>query len=204
MTHLRRPVVLVEGVPGAGKTSVLQRMREAGQIVVGELPGSVRETGTTEPYAAEHHWSMWAAKTPYIAAATRDHGLPGAPVYVDRYWPTELVWEPEPGGRRTCADWVWEALGRGHLIIPSALIIVDVSENVSLARRRERLVPGHGWSDRDCLADVRRFYADLAAHVRMVHPPLAQVIGSIPTLRLDGELPVSELAAAIQTWQLAA
>lgn len=189
-------VIVAEGMPGAGKTTVLAALAAAGRTVLGEYTTS---TGTVLPLASypchrdqDAHLANWLCKT------TQIHRLPG-PVWVDRDWLTALAWAASTTGLPERAAWAHHHLTEGRLTLPGRWLIFDLPPAVSLHRRADRLNPGHPWSQLPALESLRAFYRDPIAVLATVHPSLAVLVAAVPMQRLDATSAPGELARAAET-----
>jgi hypothetical protein len=106
---------------------------------------------------------------------------------MDRNWLTAVAWAASVSGLPDRATWAHEHLASGRLTLPGRWIILDCSVTTSLKRRRDRIDPGHPWADPDALYRLRAFYTDPAATIAPVLPDLADLIGSVPAVRVDAE-----------------
>ncbi|WP_084718856.1 AAA family ATPase [Streptacidiphilus carbonis] len=188
------PVTVVEGMPGAGKTTVLAALARAGRTVLPEYttPAGDLLDHDRHPHHDDEdsHLANWLRKADHL------RGHPG-PVWVDRDWLTALAWAASTGGLARRADWVHCHLAAGRLIPPHRWIILDLPPHLSLQRRAERLHPGHPWSDPTVLERLRAFYLDPLTHLATAHPGLAELVAAVPRQRVDATASTDQLAGAV-------
>jgi predicted ATPase len=185
-------LIVLEGMPGAGKTTAATSLQRHGWQVIGEYTGA---DGTTVA-VSEHpgvedddaHQENWLRKAAQCASALR-----AGVVYADRDWISSLAYahsaSAADGGallRRRCT-WAAENLHDGRLLLPSVYVIFDLDPQASLQRRSGRLKPGHPWSQRHPLVRLREFYIAPAAVLGTFHPGLAGTIRDIARLTLSGQ-----------------
>lgn len=186
---------VLEGMPGAGKTSVLAALALAGHAVLGEYTtDSARlvDLDCHPDYTDEAaHLANWLSKG---AQAARLLGT----VWIDRDWLTPLAWSASTSGLAERAAWVYRHLETGRLRLPQRWIILDVPSAVSLRRRTGRLEPGHPWADDAALRRLRAFYLDPVAALATAHLDLAMLAATIPRLTVDATTPFDELVAVVK------
>ncbi|PSK67589.1 Thymidylate kinase [Micromonospora sp. MH33] len=167
--------VVLEGMPGSGKTTTADTLAAAGHTVVGEYttPGGATIPVRRHPHVDDDnaHQANWLIKHQQVTAA-RMNGS----VLSDRDWLSALAYAASLGDRALLAaraSWAHGHLTAGHLTVPDAYLIVACAPETSIARRVDRLTPGHPWSTRAGLAKLAVFYRDPAAAIGRVHPALA-------------------------------
>lgn len=184
-------LIVLEGMPGAGKTTAAARLQRLGWQVIGEYTSA---DGTTVA-ASEHpgvedddaHQANWLRKAAQCATA-----LHTGVIYADRDWISSLAYahstSAADGGAflRGRCTWAAENLHDGRLLLPSVYVIFDLDPQASLQRRSGTLKPGHPWSQRHPLERLREFYLDPAAALGPSHPGLAGTIRNVVRLTLSG------------------
>lgn len=194
------PMITVEGMPGAGKSTALSRLGARGSVL-GEYisPDGVPLSWDSHPHRDQDdsHQNNWLRKT----AQARSHLDAGAPVVVsDRDWLSSLSYAHSTGDpdllNARCA-WAVDHLERGRLQVAHLYLVVHVSPQMSLERRRHRLQPGHPWSTAEGVERLAAFYADPVTALVEHHARLAQALGDARWVHLDGDRPTSEVVAAI-------
>jgi predicted ATPase len=184
-------LIVLEGMPGAGKTTAAAELQRRGRQVIGEYTSADGATVAISDHPGaeddDGHQANWIRKAAQCAAALRT----GA-VYADRDWLSSLAYAhsaaPADGGellRRRCA-WAASSLQRGSLLLPGTYAVFDLDLQASLQRRSGRLRPGHPWSHPGPLARLRDFYTAPASVLAPVHPGLAAAIDSAARLTLSG------------------
>jgi len=188
-------VIVAEGMPGAGKTTVLAALGASGHTMLGEY---TTRTGTVLPFASypchrdeDAHLVNWLRKTAQL------HPLTGL-VWVDRDWLTALAWAASTTGLPARAAWVYHHLKAGRLVLPQRWLIFDLPPAMSLHRRTSRLDPSHPWSQLPVLESLRAFYRDPAATLKPAHPSLAALVATVPVQQFDATATPAELTRAVQ------
>jgi hypothetical protein len=179
---LAAPLTVLEGMPGAGKTTTGHRIAATGVQFVGEYTTG---SGTTIPIADhpapgddDAHQANWLRKAAQARAALAD----GRPVVCDRDWLSSLAYAysiaDSDGGRLLHARTAWAAacLDDGTLLLPGSYLIFDIDVAASLHRRAGRLKDGHPWSLPGPLRRLQDFYADPVAAVTDAHPALGAAL----------------------------
>jgi thymidylate kinase len=189
------PVTVVEGMPGAGKTTALAALARAGRSVLPEYTtpaGDLLDHNRHPHHDDENgHLANWLRKADHL------RGHPG-PVWVDRDWLTALAWAASTDCLTLRADWAYRHLTAGRLIPPGRWIIMDLPPYLSLQRRAERLHPGHPWSDPTVLERLRAFYLDPPTQLATTHPGLAELVAAVPRQRVDATAAPEHLADAVE------
>lgn len=184
-------LVVLEGMPGAGKTTTACALRRRGLCVLGEYTDDTDETvavGSHPAVAADDaHQHNWLRKTAQCSVRLSH----GSTVYVDRDWLSSLSYAysiacADSGAllRQRCI-WTASRLRDGGLLLPSVYVMFDIDPRTSLRRRSGRLRPGHPWNRPDALRRLREFYTSLSDVLFPIHPGLAMA------LRLPVRLAVS-------------
>jgi predicted ATPase len=172
----RHPVLVLEGMPGAGKTTAATTLATENRIVVGEyttMTGDVIpiEAHPTVDDDAGHQYN-WLRKHHQVQS-----GCCYSPVFCDRDWLSALAYAysvTDGGDLLTSrAGWVSNCLDRKALTLASTYVVFQLDPRVSLHRRAGRLTPGHPWSSRPGLVRLATFYTDPVEVLAPVHPDLA-------------------------------
>ncbi|UGQ10957.1 AAA family ATPase [Yinghuangia sp. ASG 101] len=192
--------IVLEGMPGAGKTTALQALGRRGHHTIGEY---VTVDGTPLDHAAhpDHepdapHLVNWTLKATLYREPTF-----GGPVFIDRDWITALAWGHCFGRLPERIRWADTRLRNRTLQLPSRYVVFDLPPHESLHRRGNAVVPSHPWADPEVLARLREFYRDpvgtVTAHDRHLGADLARLpITHIDATRTPDQVH-AELAAAV-------
>ncbi|HEU0086760.1 MAG TPA: AAA family ATPase [Pseudonocardiaceae bacterium] len=172
------PVLVLEGMPGAGKTTAATILAAENRAVIGEY---TTLTGDVVPIDAHPavvddaaHQRNWLRKHRQVQAARRT-----SPVFCDRDWLTALAYahslaDTDHGALLTSrACWVSDRLDCGNLMLADTYVVFPLDPAVSLQRRMNRLNPDHPWSSLPGLIRLAAFYIDPATALATVHPDLA-------------------------------
>lgn len=169
----RCSLIVIEGMPGAGKTSAVDVLKRRGRQVVGEYVAE--RPGVDDD---EAHQRNWIAKT---AIATRL--APTSAVFCDRDFLTSLAFAYSIADRGLLSQrvsWALTHLAAGRLVVGDAYLVLDVTPLLSLARRSGRLSSSHPWSRRSELERLRRFYRSPLDALREIDEDLGAAFGSAP------------------------
>ncbi|WP_334028668.1 hypothetical protein [Nocardia terpenica] len=144
--------------------------------MIGEYTGG---RGTVVPVAAhpaigddDAHLQNYLRKDRLATA------VPGL-VYLDRDWLSVLAYAHSIGDTgllATRSDWVWAHLRAGDLAVADVYVVLHCAVETSLARRADRLRPGHPWHRPAALRALAVFYRDPAACIAPVHPGVAAAL----------------------------
>jgi thymidylate kinase len=184
-------LIVLEGMPGAGKTTAAAALRQQGRQVIGEYTDTAGATVAIGEHPRveddDAHQANWIRKASQCKTA-----LGTGVVYADRDWISSLAYAYSAAAadsgallHRRCT-WAAESLRDGRLLLPGAYVIFDLDPQASLQRRARRLRPGHPWSYPGPLERLRGFYAAPADALSKTHPGLADTIASVPSLILSG------------------
>lgn len=185
------PVLVLEGMPGAGKTSAATALAAQNWTVIGEY---TTVTGGVVPIHAHPavdddagHQRNWLRKHHQVHAARRN-----GPVFCDRDWLSALAYaysvaDTDHGELlHSRARWASDCLDHGDLTLASTYIVFQLDPHISLHRRTNRLTPRHPWSSLSGLIRLATFYADPANAVSAAHPDLAARLRSASWHSLRG------------------
>jgi len=178
----RDGLIVLEGMPGAGKTTAASALAARGLLVLGEYTDNADATIaiTMHPPVDDDdaHQQNWLRKTAQCTARLGH----GSPVYADRDWLSSLSYAysiaAADGGAllRHRAGRAASRLRDGTLLLPEIYVIFDLDPATSLYRRASRLRPGHPWNHPGALRRLRDFYACPSRALDPVDPGLAQAL----------------------------
>jgi predicted ATPase len=175
----QRQLIVLEGMPGAGKTTAACALARRGLPVLGEYTGIAdaaiaisQHPPVTDDIAHQGNWLRKAAQ----CAARLAHGLT---VYADRDWLSSLSYAYSIAAAddgtllAQRAAWAASQLRQGSLLLPGTYAIFGLDPATSLHRRTTRLQPGHPWNDPHVLGRLCDFYASPSQALHRVHPGIA-------------------------------
>jgi predicted ATPase len=176
----RGRLIVLEGMPGAGKTTAVEALAVDGHSALGEYitpAGAVvpidKHPAVDDDAAHQANWLTKARRASELMAT-------GSTVYCDRDWLSALAYAYSLTGERAHrlrevrTAWAAEQLRCGRLLLPDAYVIYDLGPQASAARRGGGLRPEHPWWQIDALVRLREFYAHPAGVVALIHPDLAE------------------------------
>lgn len=176
-------LVVLEGMPGAGKTTTIEALSNLGHDVVGEYVDESSGTLDHDEHPGvdddDGHQLNWSRKADRCTQLLGAHPV----VYVDRDWLSSLAYAysvaPEDAGNLLSARAAWALtyLGEGRLLLANVYVIFDLDSASSLARRAGHLRSDHPWNRPDALDRLREFYVDPSRSLRPVSAELAERIG---------------------------
>ncbi len=179
--------MVLEGMPGAGKTSVAAMMAALGHRVI---PEYVVNHGAPPAIGDDKgHQGNWERKEQLCSASP-------LPLIVDRNFLSSLAYAYSIRASSQGADlerkrvqWCRQGLVSGRFDHPRAYCVFDCPAPVSL-RRRGIVAPGeHPWTQPSPLHELRRFYAHLADTLNALDPALSLPVDTA-VIHLDGEDPL--------------
>jgi predicted ATPase len=178
----RGGLIVLEGMPGAGKTTAACALAGRGLPVLGEYTDNADATIAIAMHPPveddDAHQQNWLRKTAQCTARLAHGGT----VYADRDWLSSLSYAystaAADGGAllRHRAAWAASRLCDGSLFLPGLYVIFDLDPATSLDRRASRLRPGHPWNHPGSLRRLRDFYACPSRALDPVHPGLARAL----------------------------
>ena len=185
-------LVVLEGMPGAGKTTAASALAELGHAVVGEYTDDASATIAVSAHPDvgddDAHQRNWLRKAAQCSALLGRHPV----VYADRDWLSSLSYAyctaPDDGGAMLSrrAAWAGRHLSDGSLLLPGAYVIFDLDPETSITRRAGRPRPGHPWNRPQALARLREFYRDPARSLRPASGELADAVAAPARIEISG------------------
>lgn len=185
----RGRLIVLEGMPGAGKTTTATALAACGHSVVGEYTSDTEATLAIADHPEvsddDAHQANWLRKAAQCTAR-----LACCPVvYADRDWLSSLSYAyTDSAGDLLAlrARWAARHLDGGTLILPAAYAVFDLDSAAGLSRRAGRLRPGHPWNQPAALDRLRDFYRDPAGALRPVCPELAVALDIPERIDISG------------------
>jgi thymidylate kinase len=167
-------------MPGAGKTTALGLLEGRGHQVVGEY--LCERPGVDEDQA---HQGNWITK-----ATVADRAVAEGHVFCDRDFLSSLAFAWSIADRELIARraaWALTELAVGRLLVGGAYVVLDVTPQLSLARRARQLDSEHPWSRAAELERLRRFYLAPVEALRLMDSELAMAFASVRWCLVSGE-----------------
>lgn len=162
-------LVVLEGLPGSGKTSVGRSMSSRGWKFYPEVATTLAEKGLPVGDAGITETDLHIFKEEIRRVKhVRNDLAEGIDVVLDGYFPTDLsfAYSRSQQGKSSCYFTLLEkyvrATRKGLLLKPDLYIYLDVDREVSVTRQEERQAPHLKTIDRQTLQDVER-------HIRFMH-----------------------------------
>ena len=198
-----RRVLVLEGMPGAGKTTLASHLDTKGQSVVPEYSTAagtaIKQTEHPDVDHDDAHQSNWIRKH-RLAAEIGESGV----VWMDRDWITSLAYaysltEETGAGRELMADrcrWALDHLTTGRLAVATTYLVLLIDPAQSLQRRRGRLEPAHPWSHPGPLRRLAAFYSDPTAVIATFNAALAAAAAAADWVHLESPTRQEALDAA--------
>lgn len=159
-------LVVLEGMPGAGKTTAADALAGLGYTVVGEYTNDAHATITVDAHPGidddDAHQLNWLRKAARCTSLLDRNPV----VYADRDWLSSLSYAYSIASG-DCGEllaqrvsWALRHLADGTLLLPGLHVLFDLDPATSIARRAGRLRTGHPWNRPETLDLLRRFYRD--------------------------------------------
>lgn len=190
-------MIVLEGMPGAGKTSLANLFTAQGKRVVPEYV--VNHGMPPAPEDDNAHQQNWERKEQLLGATSAPR-----PVIVDRNFLSSLAYaysiRSSNHGAQLLVErigWCRERLASGQFEHPKVYCIFDCPIQLSLSRRGIVQPGEHSWTTWQVLRELRHFYAIMPETLGDLHPALT-FGNETKVLRLDGE---DSLAANARTVQ---
>jgi thymidylate kinase len=183
-------LIVIEGMPGAGKTSAISVLERRGHHVVGEY---VSERPCVDD--DEAHQRNWIAKRAIAARAATSGN-----VFCDRDFLTSLAFACSIADRgliRERIAWALTHLAAGRLVVGDAYLVLDATPSLSLARRAAQLSSEHPWSRFPELERLRRFYLSPLEALRRMDLDLAAAFAGSLWRSTSGEATSPEQVAVL-------
>jgi len=208
-------VLALEGMPGAGKTTLATTLSRHGHLVVPEyaaVDGSVIALNEHPDVDADDpHQRNWLRKHQLVTTAGAGHttydaiGGSAQPragaVWVDRDWTTALAYAYSLDDQPLLAErvrWAIRHLAAGRLASATAYLVLHLDPGDSLRRRAGRLDAAHPWSMPGPLERLAEFYRSPADAVMTTSPELAAVLADASWVHLDEPTPPQAITAAAE------
>lgn len=198
-------LIVLEGMPGAGKTTAACALAERGLFVLGEYTGDTGAviTVTLHPPGDEDdaHQQNWLRKTTQCRARLARGGT----VYADRDWLSSLSYAysiaaiDDGALLRRRAAWAIRHLSEGSLLLPGHYVIFRLDPATSLHRRAGRLRAGHPWNKPDMLQRLSDFYTDPGHALHKFQPGLARALRQPHRIDVSGTGDLIEITARLAT-----
>jgi len=192
---------VIEGMPGAGKTTIATGLTARGHRVLGEYTAPSAATlpvaGHPPVAADDAHQANWLRKSRQAARALSEQT---GPVFADRDWLSSLAYAysiaDTDDGLLLIQRAAWAAahLSAGDLMPGNFYMVLHASVPVSLRRRRGHLRAGHPWSHPPSLRRLQAFYRHPVQILNRHAPQVAQHLGDVRWIHLP---PLSTLDDAL-------
>jgi len=176
-------LVVLEGLPGSGKTSVARLMISYGWKFYPEVATTLAEKGVPVGDAGTTETDLQIFKEEIRRLREVRHDLAkGIDVLLDGYFPTDLSFayaRSQQGKSRCYVDLLekyLQATRKGLLLKPDLYVYLDINADVSVSRQQERHAPHLKTIDRKTLGDVER-------HMRFMHEIFEN---DVPLVTVDG------------------
>jgi predicted ATPase len=178
----RAGLIVLEGMPGAGKTTAACALAARGLHMLGEYTDNADATIAISAHPPvdddDAHQQNWLRKTAQCTARLAHGGT----VYADRDWVSPLSYAYSTAAAdhgallRHRPAWTASRLQDGSLVLPGIYVIFDLDPATSLDRRASRLRPGHPWNHPGSLQRLRDFYTCPSRALEPIDPSLAQAL----------------------------
>jgi len=185
----RGKLIVLEGMPGAGKTTTATALAVRGHSVVGEYTSDTAATLAIGDHPDvsddDAHQANWLRKAAQCTARLASRPV----VYADRDWLSSLSYACAVGDAELLASrarWAARHLDGATLLLPDVYAVFDLDAAASLSRRAGRLRAGHPWNQPAALARLRDFYRDPARALRPACPALAAALAIPERIDISG------------------
>jgi thymidylate kinase len=186
-------LIVLEGMPGAGKTTIARALDESGRHVLGEYTSATTTTVPLNQHPAVHdddaHQANWLRKAAQAQAVMVDAGRV---VFSDRDWLSSLAYaysiaDTDRGALLSeRVAWAHEYLDAGSLLLADIYAVFDLDVTTSLLRRSGTLRHEHPWSQPSALRRLRVFYRDPVHELDDLCPGLAARLRTSRWIQLRG------------------
>lgn len=156
----KKILVALEGNPGGGKTSLMERLRNKEFIdgVAQILPDNdpTDATVTLEKILKSDHLKTQAFRESNKRAIVLDRYYQSTLSY---HWAADRVYNENRFA--SLRQWALKSLNEGTLIIPDLTFYIDVPFDLSLKRKERVSYDKNPWTDRIFLEEMRKYYMNL-------------------------------------------
>lgn len=201
-------LIVLEGMPGAGKTTTVRALADLGRHVLGEYTSNTaatipvgRHPAVGDDQAHQANWLRKAEQASRLLAGARETAQV---VYADRDWLNALAYaysiaDTDAGDLLTeRIRWANKHIDAGHLLIADVYVLFDLDPATSLRRRAATARPEHPWSHPTPLQRLRAFYLDPARVIRADCPDLAEHLDATRRVDLSGTDTLARILTAVQ------
>lgn len=193
-------LLVLEGLPGAGKTTAAQALGRDFPVLGEYARPDGRTLAKSAHPAADHdgaHQDNWVIK----ARLAQEYLATNPVVIADRDWLTSLAYAHSIADDKLLAQrcaWLLRHLSRRTLRIGDLYVVLDIDPATSQARRSRQMPSDHPWSDRSALERLIAFYADPAAALAPVSPPVAALLDQARIHHRSALAPVDDIVDAVR------
>lgn len=204
----RATVLALEGMPGAGKSTLAATLGRHGHLVVPEYAAVDGSAIRLDDHPAvdqdDAHQRNWLRKHQLaeVLASTNCAGTArcrAGAVWVDRDWLTALAYAYSLNDQALLtarAKWATRHLAAGRLAVASAYLVLRLDPAESLRRRAERLDQAHPWSQPGPLNRLAEFYTDPAGAMGTHARDLGALLADTAWVQVEAPTPRRAVAAA--------
>ncbi|MFQ6080647.1 MAG: dTMP kinase [Candidatus Bathyarchaeia archaeon] len=186
--------LVLEGLPGSGKTTVGRFLEQSGWIFFPEVATILGERGIPigDRGDTSSDFLIFSEEIQRVREI-KQHISEGRNVVADSYFPTDLSFayarykQNQSTCYPTCLNLYLNALTAGTILMPDLYVYLDIPIKASMKRQRNRKKDDFTTLNVDILQDVRR-------HLLFVH----QVFESeVPVLEVNAQRDAKEIAKTI-------